>query len=200
MIRYKEKGKAQVMIGGREYGTVEIGHEDMPRKAMSRFLEVLQQIKIGEQPHFNLVFGEGDIRRGITIVDGIVYAVEKNRSDMKTCRVDYAGLGLSEDSPVEEAVFNICMEALEECSDDIGKWAKELIHDDDIEVEDEKRIDYIWDFYSDAVDAKGELTAAINYFRMPASKKRIREKAFEIEMLRETVRAPYEVAKMCDKA
>ena len=119
---------------------------------------------------------------------------------MKTCRVDYAGLGLSEDSPVEEAIFNICMEALEECSDDIGKWAKELIHDDDIEVEDEKRIDYIWDFYSDAVDAKGELTAAINYFRMPASKKRIREKAFEIEMLRETVRAPYEVAKMCDKA
>ena len=36
MLRYKEKGKAQIVIGGKDYGEVEIGHEDMPGKAVDK--------------------------------------------------------------------------------------------------------------------------------------------------------------------
>ena len=72
MLRYEEKGKAQIEIGGKDYGAVEIGHEDMPGKAVDKILEALLQIQTGEQPHFNMVFGEGEVRRGITIIDGIV--------------------------------------------------------------------------------------------------------------------------------
>ena len=75
MISYKEKGKAQIMIGGKDYGMVETGNEDIPGKVLDKISEALIQIQTGEQPHFNLVFGEGEVRRGITVVDGIVYAV-----------------------------------------------------------------------------------------------------------------------------
>ena len=105
MVRYNGKGKAQIVIGGKNYGTVEIGHEDLPGKTIDKISEALLQIQTGEQPHFNLILGEGEVRRGITIVDGIVYAVEKNGNDTDTCRIDYEGLGLLENAPAEEVIF-----------------------------------------------------------------------------------------------
>lgn len=189
MVRYKEKGKAQIVIGGKDYGAVEIGNENMPAKAIDKISEALLQIQTGEQPHFNLVFGEGGIRRGITIVDGVVYAVEKSGSDMKTYRIDYTGLKLPEDAPVEEVVFKICVEILGEGLNDISRWAEELVGDDE-----EKQLDFIKDFFQRILDTRADLSAAMNYYRMPAHEKRVREKAFEVEMLRESIKAPLEMA------
>lgn len=185
MLRYEEKGKAQIEIGGKDYGAVEIGHEDMPGKAVDKILEALLQIQTGEQPHFNMVFGEGEVRRGITIIDGIVYAVEKIGSDMNTCRIDYAGLGLPEDAPVEEVIFEICEETIRDCNRDLGRWAEEFVQEDDIQELKKKR--YIAKHLKEVLDLNAILEDARGYYRTPPYEKLLRETNFEIAMLQRSI-------------
>ena len=163
MVRYNGKGKAQIVIGGKDYGTVEIGHEDLPGKTIDKISEALLQIQTGEQPHFNLILGEGEVRRGITIVDGIVYAVEKNGNDMDTCRIDYECMGLLENAPVEEVIFEICEETIRDFYRDIGRWAEDIIEEDDIQELKRKR--YILAHLKAVVDLNGDLKDARGYYK-----------------------------------
>ena len=198
MIRYREKGKAQIVIGGKDYGTVEIGHEDMPGKTIDKMSEALMQIQTGEQPHFNLVLGEGGIRRGITIVDGAVYAVEKNGGDIGTCRIDYEGLGLLENAPVEEVVFEICEETIRDCYRDLGSWAEDIIEEDDIQELKRKR--YILAHLKAVVDLNGELKDARDYYKTTPYEKLLRETDLEIEMLQRSIGEKMGVAEAVQNA
>ena len=47
MISYKEKGKAQIMIGGKDYGMVETGNEDIPGKVLDKISEALKRKGVG---------------------------------------------------------------------------------------------------------------------------------------------------------
>ena len=174
MIRYKDKGKAQIVIGGKDYGTVEIGHEDLPGKTIDKISEALMQIQTGEQPHLNLILGEGKVRRGITIVDGIVYAVEKNGNDMDTCRIDYECMGLLENAPVEEVIFEICEETIRDFYMDIGRWAE----------------------VKAVVDLNGDLKDAREYYKTTPYEKLLRETNLEIEMLQRSIGDKVGVAEM----
>ena len=194
MIRYKDKGKAQIVIGGKDYGTVEIGHEDLPGKTIDKISEALMQIQTGEQPHFNLILGEGEVRRGITIVDGIVYAVEKNGNDMDTIRIDYEGLGLLENAPVEEVIFEICEETIRDFYMDIGRWAEDIIEEDDIQELKRKR--YILAHLKAVVDLNGELKDAREYYKTTPYEKLLRETNLEIEMLQRSIGDKVGVAEM----
>ena len=194
MIRYKDKGKAQIVIGGKDYGTVEIGHEDLPGKTIDKISEALLQIQTGEQPHFNLILGEGEVRRGITIVDGIVDAVEKNGNDMDTIRIDYEGLGLLENAPVEEVIFEICEETIRDFYRDIGRWAEDIIEEDDIQELKRKR--YILAHLKAVVDLNGELKDAREYYKTTPYEKLLRETNLEIEMLQRSIGDKVGVAEM----
>ena len=185
MISYKEKGKAQIMIGGKDYGTVETGNEDIPGKVLDKISEALIQIQTGEQPHFNLVFGEGEVRRGITVVDGIVYAVEKNGIDMRTCRIDYTGLGLSEDAPLEEVIFEICEEIIRDCNRDLGKWAEDIVKEDDND-ELKKKL-YVAQHLKVVLDVNSDLEDERRYYNTPAYEKLLWETNSEIEMLKKSI-------------
>ena len=185
MVRYNGKGKAQIVIGGKDYGTVEIGHEDLPGKTIDKISEALLQIQTGEQPHFNLILGEGEVRRGITIVDGIVYAVEKNGNDMDTIRIDYEGLGLLENAPVEEVIFEICEETIRDFYMDIGRWAEDIIEEDDIQELKRKR--YILAHLKAVVDLNGDLKDAREYYKTTPYEKLLRETNLEIEMLQRSI-------------
>lgn len=194
MVRYNGKGKAQIVIGGKDYGTVEIGHEDLPGKTIDKISEALLQIQTGEQPHFNLILGEGEVRRGITIVDGIVYAVEKNGNDMDTIRIDYEGLGLLENAPVEEVIFEICEETIRDFYRDIGRWAEDIIEEDDIQELKRKR--YILAHLKAVVDLNGELKDAREYYKTTPYEKLLRETNLEIEMLQRSIGDKVGVAEM----
>ena len=194
MVRYNGKGKAQIVIGGKDYGTVEIGHEDLPGKTIDKISEALLQIQTGEQPHFNLILGEGEVRRGITIVDGIVYAVEKNGNDMDTIRIDYEGLGLLENAPVEEVIFEICEETIRDFYMDIGRWAEDIIEEDDIQELKRKR--YILAHLKAVVDLNGDLKDAREYFKTTPYEKLLRETNLEIEMLQRSIGDKVGVAEM----
>ena len=194
MVRYNRKGKAQIVIGGKDYGTVEIGHEDLPGKTIDKISEALLQIQTGEQPHFNLILGEGEVRRGITIVDGIVYAVEKNGNDMDTFRIDYGGLGLLENAPVEEVIFEICEETIRDFYMDIGRWAEDIIEEDDIQELKRKR--YILAHLKAVVDLNGELKDAREYYKTTPYEKLLRETNLEIEMLQRSIGDKVGVAEM----
>ena len=194
MVRYNGKGKAQIVIGGKDYGTVEIGHEDLPGKTIDKISEALLQIQTGEQPHFNLILGEGEVRRGITIVDGIVYAVEKNGNDMDTFRIDYEGLGLLENAPVEEVIFEICEETIRDFYRDIGRWAEDIIEEDDIQELKRKR--YILAHLKAVVDLNGELKDAREYYKTTPYEKLLRETNLEIEMLQRSIGDKVGVAEM----
>ena len=194
MVRYNRKGKAQIVIGGKDYGTVEIGHEDLPGKTIDKISEALLQIQTGEQPHFNLILGEGEVRRGITIVDGIVYAVEKNGNDMDTIRIDYEGLGLLENAPVEEVIFEICEETIRDFYRDIGRWAEDIIEEDDIQELKRKR--YILAHLKAVVDLNGELKDAREYYKTTPYEKLLRETNLEIEMLQRSIGDKVGVAEM----
>lgn len=194
MVRYNGKGKAQIVIGGKDYGTVEIGHEDLPGKTIDKISEALLQIQTGEQPHFNLILGEGEVRRGITIVDGIVYAVEKNGNDMDTIRIDYEGLGLLENAPVEEVIFEICEETIRDFYMDIGRWAEDIIEEDDIQELKRKR--YILAHLKAVVDLNGELKDAREYYKTTPYEKLLRETNLEIEMLQRSIGDKVGVAEM----
>lgn len=194
MVRYNGKGKAQIVIGGKDYGTVEIGHEDLPGKTIDKISEALLQIQTGEQPHFNLILGEGEVRRGITIVDGIVYAVEKNGNDMDTIRIDYGGLGLLENAPVEEVIFEICEETIRDFYMDIGRWAEDIIEEDDIQELKRKR--YILAHLKAVVDLNGELKDAREYYKTTPYEKLLRETNLEIEMLQRSIGDKVGVAEM----
>ena len=194
MVRYNGKGKAQIVIGGKDYGTVEIGHEDLPGKTIDKISEALLQIQTGEQPHFNLILGEGEVRRGITIVDGIVYAVEKNGNDMDTIRIDYEGLGLLENAPVEEVIFEICEETIRDFYMDIGRWAEDIIEEDDIQELKRKR--YILAHLKAVVDLNGDLKDAKEYYKTTPYEKLLRETNLEIEMLQRSIGDKVGVAEM----
>ena len=194
MVRYNRKGKAQIVIGGKDYGTVEIGHEDLPGKTIDKISEALLQIQTGEQPHFNLILGEGEVRRGITIVDGIVYAVEKNGNDMDTIRIDYEGLGLLENAPVEEVIFEICEETIRDFYRDIGRWAEDIIEEDDIQELKRKR--YILAHLKAVVDLNGDLKDARGYYKTTPYEKLLRETNLEIEMLQRSIGDKVGVAEM----
>ena len=194
MVRYNGKGKAQIVIGGKDYGTVEIGHEDLPGKTIDKISEALLQIQTGEQPHFNLILGEGEVRRGITIVDGIVYAVEKNGNDMDTIRIDYEGLGLLENAPVEEVIFEICEETIRDFYRDIGRWAEDIIEEDDIQELKRKR--YILAHLKAVVDLNGDLKDAREYYKTTPYEKLLRETNLEIEMLQRSIGDKVGVAEM----
>lgn len=194
MVRYNGKGKAQIVIGGKDYGTVEIGHEDLPGKTIDKISEALLQIQTGEQPHFNLILGEGEVRRGITIVDGIVYAVEKNGNDMDTFRIDYEGLGLLENAPVEEVIFEICEETIRDFYMDIGRWAEDIIEEDDIQELKRKR--YILAHLKAVVDLNGDLKDAREYYKTTPYEKLLRETNLEIEMLQRSIGDKVGVAEM----
>ena len=194
MVRYNGKGKAQIVIGGKDYGTVEIGHEDLPGKTIDKISEALLQIQTGEQPHFNLILGEGEVRRGITIVDGIVYAVEKNGNDMDTIRIDYECLGLLENAPVEEVIFEICEETIRDFYMDIGRWAEDIIEEDDIQELKRKR--YILAHLKAVVDLNGELKDAREYYKTTPYEKLLRETNLEIEMLQRSIGDKVGVAEM----
>ena len=194
MVRYNGKGKAQIVIGGKDYGTVEIGHEDLPGKTIDKISEALMQIQTGEQPHLNLILGEGKVRRGITIVDGIVYAVEKNGNDMDTFRIDYEGLGLLENAPVEEVIFEICEETIRDFYRDIGRWAEDIIEEDDIQELKRKR--YILAHLKAVVDLNGELKDAREYYKTTPYEKLLRETNLEIEMLQRSIGDKVGVAEM----
>ena len=194
MVRYNGKGKAQIVIGGKDYGTVEIGHEDLPGKTIDKISEALLQIQTGEQPHFNLILGEGEVRRGITIVDGIVYAVEKNGNDMDTIRIDYGGLGLLENAPVEEVIFEICEETIRDFYMDIGRWAEDIIEEDDIQELKRKR--YILAHLKAVVDLNGDLKDAREYYKTTPYEKLLRETNLEIEMLQRSIGDKVGVAEM----
>lgn len=194
MVRYNGKGKAQIVIGGKDYGTVEIGHEDLPGKTIDKISEALLQIQTGEQPHFNLILGEGEVRRGITIVDGIVYAVEKNGNDMDTIRIDYEGLGLLENAPVEEVIFEICEETIRDFYMDIGRWAEDIIEEDDIQELKRKR--YILAHLKAVVDLNGDLKDAREYYKTTPYEKLLRETNLEIEMLQRSIGDKVGVAEM----
>ena len=194
MVRYNRKGKAQIVIGGKDYGTVEIGHEDLPGKTIDKISEALLQIQTGEQPHFNLILGEGEVRRGITIVDGIVYAVEKNGNDMDTIRIDYEGLGLLENAPVEEVIFEICEETIRDFYMDIGRWAEDIIEEDDIQELKRKR--YILAHLKAVVDLNGDLKDAREYYKTTPYEKLLRETNLEIEMLQRSIGDKVGVAEM----
>ena len=194
MVRYNGKGKAQIVIGGKDYGTVEIGHEDLPGKTIDKISEALLQIQTGEQPHFNLILGEGEVRRGITIVDGIVYAVEKNGNDMDTIRIDYEGLGLLENAPVEEVIFEICEETIRDFYMDIGRWAEDIIEEDDIQELKRKR--YILAHLKAVVDLNGDLKDAREYYKTTPYEKLLRETTLEIEMLQRSIGDKVGVAEM----
>ena len=194
MVRYNGKGKAQIVIGGKDYGTIEIGHEDLPGKTIDKISEALLQIQTGEQPHFNLILGEGEVRRGITIVDGIVYAVEKNGNDMDTIRIDYEGLGLLENAPVEEVIFEICEETIRDFYMDIGRWAEDIIEEDDIQELKRKR--YILAHLKAVVDLNGELKDAREYYKTTPYEKLLRETNLEIEMLQRSIGDKVGVAEM----
>ena len=194
MIRYKDKGKAQIVIGGKDYGTVEIGHEDLPGKTIDKISEALMQIQTGEQPHLNLILGEGKVRRGITIVDGIVYAVEKNGNDMDTCRIDYECMGLLENAPIEKVIFEICEETIRDFYMDIGRWAEDIIEEDDIQELKRKR--YILAHLKAVVDLNGELKDAREYYKTTPYEKLLRETNLEIEMLQRSIGDKVGVAEM----
>lgn len=194
MVRYNGKGKAQIVIGGKDYGTVEIGHEDLPGKTIDKISEALLQIQTGEQPHFNLILGEGEVRRGITIVDGIVYAVEKNGNDMDTIRIDYECLGLLENAPVEEVIFEICEETIRDFYMDIGRWAEDIIEEDDIQELKRKR--YILAHLKAVVDLNGDLKDAREYYKTTPYEKLLRETNLEIEMLQRSIGDKVGVAEM----
>ena len=114
-----------------------------------------------------------------------MYAVEKNGIDMRTCRIDYTGLGLSEDAPLEEVIFEICEEIIRDCNRDLGKWAEDIVKEDD-NNELKKKL-YVAQHLKVVLDLNSDLEDARRYYNTPAYEKLLRETNFEIEMLQKSI-------------
>ena len=104
---------------------------------------------------------------------------------MRTCRIDYIGLGLSEDAPLEEVIFEICEEIIRDCNRDLGKWAEDIVKEDDND-ELKKKL-YVAQHLKVVLDLNSDLEDARRYYNTPAYEKLLRETNFEIEMLQKSI-------------